>query len=54
MIKRVLTLATVVSAFFLGGILFSLSTSFTQEHIRVGYFAVTGHAKFFIAKEKGF
>jgi NitT/TauT family transport system substrate-binding protein len=54
MIKRALTLATAVLAFLLGGLFFSLSPSFAQDHIRVGHLPATGHAKFFIAKEKGF
>jgi NitT/TauT family transport system substrate-binding protein len=54
MIKRALTLATAVLAFLLGGLFFSLSPSFAKDHIRVGHLPATGHAKFFIAKEKGF
>jgi len=53
--KRVtLAVATAASAFLLGLIVFSQSLCFAQDHIRVGYLPVTGHAKIFIAKEKGF
>ncbi len=54
MVKRVSTFAVTVSALLLGGIFFPVSPSFAQEHVRIGYLPVTGHAKFFIAKEKGF
>jgi NitT/TauT family transport system substrate-binding protein len=53
MIDRVSTIAVSVAALLLGGPFFSFSPSFAQEHIRIGYLPVTGHAKMFIAKEKG-
>jgi len=52
--KKLLTVFVACLAFIPGAIFSSLSLSFAQDHIRIGHLPVTGHAKFFIAKEKGF
>ncbi|MGA2400331.1 MAG: ABC transporter substrate-binding protein [Syntrophobacteraceae bacterium] len=54
MITRFATVALTVSAFLLAAIFLTVSTSLAQDHIRIGHLPVTGHAKLFIAKEKGF
>ncbi|MEN6438333.1 MAG: ABC transporter substrate-binding protein [Syntrophobacter sp.] len=53
MIRRFLMVPATVSVFLLGAIFFFHSPSFAQEHLRIGHLPVTGHAKIFIAKEKG-
>jgi NitT/TauT family transport system substrate-binding protein len=54
MIKKVLTVLAALSAFLTAAFFSFLSPSFAQDHIRIGHLPVTGHAKIFIAKEKGF
>ncbi len=53
MIHRFLAVPITIAVFLLGATLFFLPPSFAQDHIRIGHLPVTGHAKIFIAKEKG-
>jgi len=51
---RLKTIAVSLSAIGIGLSLFCISSVYAAEHVKVGYLPVTGHAKFFIAKEQGF
>jgi len=51
---RLKTITISLSAIGIGLCLLCLSSAYAVEHVKVGYLPVTGHAKFFIAKEQGF
>lgn len=52
MSKKLLILAALLLA--VPGLVAFPPPCLAQDHVRIGYLPVTGHAKFFIAKEKGF
>jgi len=54
MIKKLFVLSVLSLALLPGAIFFSSTPSSAQDHIRIGHLPVTGHAKIFVAKEKGF
>jgi NitT/TauT family transport system substrate-binding protein len=51
--KRMINKLAISVGFLVAGLLLPCSSVYAAEHVKVGYLPVTGHAKFFVAKEQG-